>query len=99
MICLAARKKQDGAVEITITDCGVGIDPAHLPHVFKPFFTSFDVSRHSSGQFEFGRRGLGLGLSLVKAFVEMHGGQVTATSEPGKGTTFIITLPASLPAL
>ncbi len=97
-ICLAAYKKPDGAVEITITDCGVGIDPAHLPHVFKPFFTSFDVSRHSSGQFEFGRRGLGLGLSLVKAFVEMHGGRVEASSEPGKGTTFTITLPASPPA-
>ncbi len=97
-ICLAAHKNPDGAVEITITDCGVGIDPAHLPHVFKPFFTSFDVSRHSSGQFEFGRRGLGLGLSLVKAFVEMHGGRVEASSEPGKGTTFTITLPASPPA-
>lgn len=94
-ICLAARKKPDGGAEITISDCGVGIDPAHLPHVFKPFFTTFDVSRHSSGQFEFGRRGLGLGLSLVKAFVEMHGGQVSASSQPGKGTTFTITLPAA----
>jgi len=92
-ICLAARRKPDASVEISISDCGVGIDPSHLPHVFKPFFTSFDVSRHSSGQFEFGRRGLGLGLSLVKAFVEMHGGQVAATSQPGKGTTFTITLP------
>ncbi len=84
----------DGGVEISISDSGVGIDPKHLPHVFEPFFTSFDVSRHSSGQFEFGRRGLGLGLSLVKAFVEMHGGRVEAKSEPGKGTTFTITLPA-----
>src|SRR5437660_197434 len=93
-ICLSARRKPNGDAEITISDCGVGIDPKHLPHVFEPFFTSFDVSRHSSGQFEFGRRGLGLGLSLVKAFVEMHGGQVQAASEPGKGTTFTITLPA-----
>jgi signal transduction histidine kinase len=93
-ICLSARRNTNGDVEITISDCGVGIDPTHLPHVFEPFFTSFDVSRHSSGQFEFGRRGLGLGLSLVKAFVEMHGGKVEAKSEPGKGTTFTITLPA-----
>jgi signal transduction histidine kinase len=97
-ICLAAQRISDDSVEIMITDCGVGIDPAHLPHVFKPFFTTFDVSRHSSGQFEFGRRGLGLGLSLVKAFVEMHGGRVTASSQPGKGTTFTIRLPASTSA-
>jgi signal transduction histidine kinase len=91
---LSARRKPNGDAEITISDSGVGIDPQHLPHVFEPFFTSFDVSRHSSGQFEFGRRGLGLGLSLVKAFVEMHGGRVEAKSEPGKGTTFTIALPA-----
>jgi signal transduction histidine kinase len=86
---------QQAGVEIKVSDSGVGIDPSSLPHIFEPFFTSFDVSRHSSGQFEFGRRGLGLGLTLVKAFVEMHGGQVQATSEPGKGTTFTITLPAT----
>ncbi len=97
-ICLSARRKPNGDAEIAISDCGVGIDPKHLPHVFEPFFTSFDVSRHSSGQFEFGRRGLGLGLSLVKAFVEMHGGRVEAKSEPGKGTTFTITLPADAAA-
>ena len=95
MICLSARQKPDGIVEIKVSDSGVGIEPSSLPHIFQPFFTSFDVSRHSSGQFEFGRRGLGLGLTLVKAFVEMHGGQVQATSEPGKGTTFTISLPAT----
>ena len=89
------RRLQDSRVEITVSDSGVGIEPSSLPHIFQPFFTSFDVSRHSSGQFEFGRRGLGLGLTLVKAFVEMHGGQVQATSEPGKGTTFTISLPAT----
>jgi len=53
------------------------------------------VSRHSSGVCEFDRRGLGLGLSVVKAFIEMHGGQVTVESELGKGSTFTITLPAN----
>ena len=95
MICLSAGGKPDGYVEVKVSDSGVGIDPACLPHIFEPFFTSFDVSRHSSGQFEFGRRGLGLGLTLVKAFVELHGGQVSASSEPGKGTTFTISLPAN----
>jgi signal transduction histidine kinase len=90
---LSAQRLADGGVQIRVTDTGVGIEPACLPHVFDPFFTRFDVSRHSSGVFEFDRRGLGLGLSVVKAFVEMHGGQVTVESEVGKGSTFTITLP------
>jgi signal transduction histidine kinase len=82
-------------VEIAVRDNGVGIDPAHLPHVFAPFFTALDVSRHTSGQFEFGRRGLGLGLTLVKTFIEMHGGHVSVESQPGQGSTFTIRLPRS----
>jgi signal transduction histidine kinase len=92
-IRLAARRLPDGGAEIRVTDTGVGIEPANLSRVFDPFFTRFDVSRHSSGVFEFDRRGLGLGLSVVKGFVEMHGGQVRAESHPGQGSTFIITLP------
>jgi signal transduction histidine kinase len=92
-IQVAARRTADGDVEIRVRDSGVGIDAAHQEHLFKAFFTGFNVSRHSSGLFEFGRQGLGLGLSLVKAFVEMHGGKVEAASEPGRGSTFTITLP------
>ena len=83
MVCLQVR------------DNGMGIDPANLPHIFEPFFTELDVSRHSSGQFEFGRRGLGLGLSLVRAFVRMHGGSVDVASTTGQGTTFTLTLPGA----
>jgi len=93
-IRLAGCRTADRGVLIRVADTGLGIDPVSLPHIFQPFFTAFDVSRHSSGQFEFNRRGLGLGLSLVKAFVEMHGGQIEVASQPGQGTTFTITLPA-----
>jgi signal transduction histidine kinase len=92
-ITLGARRTPNGGAEIRVRDSGVGIEPANLPHLFTTFFTGFDVSRHSSGRFEFGRQGLGLGLCLVKAFVEMHGGKVDVVSEPGKGSTFTVTLP------
>jgi signal transduction histidine kinase len=91
---VAACRLPDGGAEIRVSDTGTGIAADCLPHVFEPFFTARDVSRHSSGHFEFGKRGLGLGLALVKGFVEMHGGRVTVSSAPGQGTTFVVTLPA-----
>lgn len=92
-VTLAATAASEGRVQITVSDTGIGMDEACLKHVFQPFFTNFDVSRHSSGSFEFGRKGLGLGLSVVKAFVEMHGGTVSVISEPGRGSTFTLMLP------
>jgi signal transduction histidine kinase len=94
-IRLSARRLPDGGAEIQVSDTGVGIDPVSLARIFDPFFTRFDVSRHASGVYEFDRRGLGLGLSLVKAFVELHGGHVKVESEIDKGSTFTITLPNS----
>jgi signal transduction histidine kinase len=93
-IQVVARRTVSGGMEIQVTDSGMGIEAANLPHLFKTFFTGLDVTCHSSGHFEFGRRGLGLGLSMVKAFVEMHGGTVAVTSKVGKGSTFVITLPS-----
>ena len=92
-IRLSGKRTAEGAAEIRVDDSGVGIDPAHQRHLFSTFFTGFDVSRHSSGRFEFGKQGLGLGLSLVKAFMEMHGGKVEVASVPGKGSSFTLTLP------
>jgi signal transduction histidine kinase len=94
-IRLKAWRTPDRGVKIEVRDTGVGIEPASLPHIFEPFFTRFDVSRHASGHYEFDRRGLGLGLSLVKAFIEMHGGQVEVASTPGQGTAFTVVLPDS----
>lgn len=96
-IRVTASRRGNSGVSIAIADTGQGIEPADLPHIFEPFFTRFDVSKHSSGTFEFDRRGLGLGLAMVKAFIEMHGGQVKVASELGRGTTFTIELPAALP--
>ena len=81
-------------MEIRVSDTGTGIDTSCQARLFEPFFTGFDVSHHSSGHYEFGRRGLGLGLSIARAFIEMHGGSISCRSETGKGSTFTITLPA-----
>jgi signal transduction histidine kinase len=92
-IRVTARRGADGEAVISVSDSGPGIAPAHRQHLFKAFFTELNVSRHTSGLYEFGRRGLGLGLSLVKAFVELHGGRVEVASEPLQGATFTIRLP------
>lgn len=71
-------------VLITVRDTGVGIPAAHVPHVFDRFYKA-DPSRTSSGS--------GLGLSIVKAIVERHGGRVAVRSTPDVETVFEVRLP------
>lgn len=92
-ITLAAKLVAPDEAEICVADSGIGLEPRALGRLFSPFFTEFDPRYHSSGDYEFGRRGLGLGLYLVKTFVELHGGRVAATSELGEGTRVTIRLP------
>jgi signal transduction histidine kinase len=91
---LSAQRRSDHGAEIKVSDNGVGIAPASMDHLFEPFSTAADVEHHTSGRFEFLARGVGLGLSVVKKFVEMHGGTIEANSEMGRGTTMTITLPS-----
>jgi signal transduction histidine kinase len=90
-ITVAAHR--NGGTTIRVSDTGCGIDPAHLPRIGEAFFTGYDVTHHSSGHFEHLRQGLGLGLSVVKSFVTMHGGKLDISSELQCGTTVTITLP------
>jgi two-component system, OmpR family, sensor kinase len=76
---------------IEVSDTGVGIPPADLERIFKRFSTARVASATR-------RRGTGLGLPIVKAIVDAHGGSVAATSNPGKSTTFRIRLPGFRPA-
>jgi signal transduction histidine kinase len=90
---LVARPAPDQNVEILIADRGVGLDPEALRHAFQPFFTELDPCRHSSGDFGFNKRGLGLGLSIAKSFVDMHGGTIAILSRDGGGTRITVRLP------
>ena len=92
-IALTARLITPDQAEIQIIDRGIGLQPRALAYLFHPFFTQFDSSRHSSGDFGFNKRGLGLGLSIVKQFVELHGGRVSAESVVDEGTRVTIRLP------
>ncbi len=86
-------------IRVQVTDAGVGVSQADQQHLFEPFFTGFDTLRHSSGEYQFGKRGLGLGLWLVKTFVELHGGKVDVTSTAGVGSTFSFSVPRTPAAL
>jgi signal transduction histidine kinase len=78
---------RDGDVVLEITDTGPGIPPEDLPRIFDRF-TRVDPARdRASG-------GVGLGLSIVRAVVDMHGGRIDVASEPGAGTTVTVRLPA-----
>jgi signal transduction histidine kinase len=94
-IWLRARTIEAGDAEIAVEDRGVGLEPRALEHLFQPFFTQFDPSRHSSGDFGFCKRGLGLGLSIAKQFVDMHGGRIFAEIVPAGGTRVTTILPRS----
>jgi two-component system sensor histidine kinase BarA len=75
-----------GFVQITVEDSGIGIPPEMQERVFESFYQA-----DQSGSREYG--GAGLGLSIVKGYVEAHGGRVAVISTPGKGSSFTITLP------
>ncbi len=92
-VTLSAHLADPDEAVIQVSDSGIGLDEASLSQLFQPFFTQFDSSHHSSGDFGFNKRGLGLGLSIVKQFIELHGGKVSAESELGSGTRVTIRLP------
>jgi signal transduction histidine kinase/DNA-binding NarL/FixJ family response regulator len=73
----------EGEVRFSVADTGPGIPPEQVPHIFGAFWQA----RHAD------RRGLGLGLSIARGLVEAHGGRIWVESEPGRGATFVFTLP------
>jgi signal transduction histidine kinase len=83
---LLSARRVDGEVLLSVSDTGIGIEPTQLDKVFEKFERGDPTTRAV---------GAGLGLSLVKAFVELHGGRVEIDSAPNRGTTVTCLLPAA----
>jgi signal transduction histidine kinase len=88
---------EEPAVEIVVSDSGIGIDPEHYQEIFEKFFRVDDSKHHSTGKTKFKGAGPGLGLSLVKGIAEAHNGRVWVESEkhdeencPGSKFFFVI---------
>jgi two-component system phosphate regulon sensor histidine kinase PhoR len=76
----------DRAVEISVTDTGIGIEPADQPHVFDKFYRAANDSVQAVS-------GSGLGLAIAREVARLHGGDIQLESEPGTGSTFVVQLP------
>lgn len=87
-IKISAEYGTPGWVTVSVSDTGAGIPRKDIPHVFDHFYKA-DRSRHR------GHGGAGIGLAMVKRFVELHGGTVWVKSREGKGTTFYFMLPVA----
>jgi two-component system phosphate regulon sensor histidine kinase PhoR len=82
-----AADRRDGEIVLRVSDKGVGISHEDLPRIFERFYRADKARSRELG-------GTGLGLSIVKHIAHLHGGRVEAESEPGKGTTISVILPA-----
>ena len=85
-VILSAAEDEDGLVAVSVTDTGIGIEPDEIDRLF-------DIETHGSEVGTAGERGDGLGLLLCKELVEMSGGTIQVESNPGKGSSFVFTLP------
>jgi signal transduction histidine kinase len=86
-----ALAQQGDMARLELRDTGIGIASEHLPRLFDKFFQADPGLTRTYG-------GVGLGLAVVKASVEAHGGCIAVDSEPGRGSTFVVTLPLAGPA-
>jgi len=87
----AGRGDDAPAIQLVVSDSGIGISRDQVAKIFEPFFQVDSSSTRAFG-------GTGLGLTLAKAYVEAHGGRIWVDTAPGQGSTFTATFPATFPA-
>ena len=84
---VTVRVEREGKlVRLSVRDTGCGIEPADRPHIFERFYLGSGVGNSNIP-------GIGLGLSIVKEIVDLHGGDIEVESEVGEGSTFRVWLP------
>lgn len=83
-----ATREHAGYATLSVRDTGDGISPEALPRIFDRFFRADNSRSRKTG-------GAGIGLAICKAIAHAHGGQITASSSPGEGSTFTLTIPAA----
>lgn len=88
LLTITTGLTSNNSIKVLVSDTGEGIDKEQLQHIFEPFFTTKEPGK-----------GTGLGLSIVYGIIKKHNGLIEAESEPGKGTTFIISLPTYISKL
>ena len=76
---VATKRQNDGLVEVSVSDNGIGLDPDTAERAFEAFFTTKAT-------------GIGMGLSICRSIIEAHGGHIFVATEKGKGSTFSFTL-------
>ncbi|MBA3952053.1 MAG: sensor histidine kinase, partial [Rubrobacter sp.] len=80
--------REDGLLQLRVSDTGTGIPAEDLPRVFERFYRA-DPARSEGGS--------GLGLSIARQIARAHGGEIEAASRPGRGSTFVLSLPENGP--
>jgi len=87
-------RRSTAALEISVSDTGVGIQPERQQHLFERSFMVRDsLHHHSSSRLEFNSAGLGMGLSIAAGIIKAHGGSLLVESTPGKGSIFTVLIP------